>query len=321
MIKIEFQNGPKELAKVLHYYNLLEQTESYKIVCPFHNDVNASMLINIEEGRYYCFGCNRNGDALDFVKDANPELNDLELMLRYYKIIKSKKVKFINYNKDINISKKNKVSNDKSNNIIANDYYMNLKTIDWNKINDPIKEYMLHRGFEATTLTKVKAKLTYSNDHYPIIFPMNDMGVFRGWVCRTSNANVEKKRKYLYNKGFHRRDTIVGKYDNETVLLVEGFMDYLKMKQFGIKYIGAILGWKITSAQISKLKAYGVKNIISALDTDNCGNKGTKELEKYFNVIRFQFPEGIKDPGDLDKESFIAANNKTKKLFKEGKKC
>lgn len=315
MINIEFKPTEKDLAKVLHYYNLLEETDPYKIVCPFHDDINASMLINLSEGRYYCFGCLRNGDAHDFVKDANPNLDDLQTMIQYYKILGSNKVKGIRYNTGNKISKLKQQQFREHDQTVAKDYYFNLRTIDWYWEDDPIAKYMSERGFNPDTLNKCKAKLTY-NQFYPIIFPMNDMGEFKGWVSRTSNPIIQKKRKYLYNKGFSRSSTIVGKYDNDTVVLVEGFMDYLKMKQFGVTYVGAILGWKITSSQVSKLKAYGVKNIISALDVDKCGNKGTIELAKYFNVTRFQFPDGVKDPGDLNQETFRIANNKTKKLYR-----
>lgn len=317
MIPIEFKPSSKELAKILHYYNLLESSDQYKIVCPFHNDINASMLINLNEGSYYCFGCNKNGNAYDFVKDANPKLDDLNKVRLYYKILKSKKVKGIKYDGSINIKKK-KTQSPEHVLDVASDYYYNLKTIDWSIETDPIKQYMVDRGFEVNTLNKCKAKLTYNNS-YPIVFPMLDMGEFKGWVCRTSNPIIQQKRKYLYNKGFSRSNTLVGKYNNETVVLVEGYMDYLKMKQNGVTYVAAILGWKITTPQINKLKAMGVKNIISALDTDPCGQKGTEYLKKFFNVIRFQFPEGVKDPGDLNKELFKIANKETKKLFRRTK--
>lgn len=322
MIKIEFKPGPKELAKVLHYYNLLEPTDQYKIVCPFHADINASMLINLNDGRYYCFGCNKNGDAFDFVKDANQNIDDLEKVKLYHKILNSKKVKGIKYNTKNKISKKSVQAIKEQDRIIASDYYHNLLTIDWNALENTedilIRKYMANRGFNPQTLNKCKAKLTY-NDNYPIIFPMNDMGEFKGWVCRTTNPIIQKKRKYLYNKGFSRSNTIVGKYDNEVIVLVEGYMDYLKMKQFGVKYVGAILGWKITVNQLAKLKTIGVRHIISALDMDDCGERGTKELQKHFEVTRFQFPPGVKDPGDLDINSFKKANKKTKELYRRYK--
>lgn len=64
---------------------------------------------------------------------------------------------------------------------------------------------------------------------------MLDNGRFKGWVCRTNIPEVEQKRKYLYNKGFRRKVSLVGDYgDNEVLFVVEGFMDRLKFIQFGV---------------------------------------------------------------------------------------
>ena len=58
------------LAKVLWYYNLIPDVASLsqKIVCPFHDDVNPSMIVNFEDGSWFCFGCGLTGDAKKFVK-------------------------------------------------------------------------------------------------------------------------------------------------------------------------------------------------------------------------------------------------------------
>src|SRR5690606_32746141 len=131
-----------------------------------------------------------------------------------------------------------------------------------------------------------------------------DMGEFKGYVCRTTDKHVEKRRKYLYNKGFSRKDTISGDYGAKTIVLCEGHIDRVKLNQFGLKHVGAILGWKLSNGQLEKLKKQGVENVISALDMDKPGQEGTEYLKKFFNVIRFQFPRGAKDPGDLDENSF-----------------
>ncbi len=301
------------LAKVLHHYGLLEGDGEFKIVCPFHDDVNASLLVNLLDGSFYCFGCNVSGDALQFVKLVSKTLNDLQACIKMCKILKSKKVK------SIKVSRKARVKPDNEQSLAeAHDYYYGLKSTEWCIDNSPEKHYMKGRGFNQTTLTKCKAKLTY-NSAYPIIFPLIDMGEFRGWVCRTTTKVIEEKRKYLYNTGFSRSNTLVGNYGNKVVMLVEGYMDYLKMRQFGVNFVAAILGWKLTEQQIKKLKNAGVETIISALDNDTCGKKGTEYAKKFFNVIRFQFPDGIKDPGELDDATFGKANLKTKQLYRRQK--
>lgn len=312
MIQIEKKSNYDALAKVLHYYGLLEGEDEFKIVCPFHEDINASMQISLHNNFFYCHGCAKSGDALQFVINVNKGMDALKACKEYYKILRSKEVKHIHIE---GRQAKTKADN-KQALVEAEDYYFGLKTIDWTREKCDEKDYMLKRGFSATTLNKCKAKLTYNNA-YPIIFPMFDLGKFRGWVCRTTNKRIEQKRKYLYNEGFSRRDTLVGDYNGKVVVLVEGYMDRLKFLQFGAHKVAAILGWKITAQQISKLKERGVEYVISALDNDTCGNKGTEYLKQFFKVIRFQYPKGVKDPGEMNQATFMVANNKTKKMYRE----
>lgn len=308
-----FNPGETELKRVLMYYGIVDDD---KVLCPFHDDKNPSMHIN--EGMFNCFACGASGDALSFVKLANPKLNGLDQLVLYHKIINSKKVRGIKAGNKRRSKKKKEV--DKLYHLnLAKDYYFGLKSMDWRKDNSKEKMYMLSRGFTASALNECKAKLTYTSDNYPIIFPIFDMNEFKGYVCRTMDKNVEKKRKYLYNKGFSRRDTLAGRYDSKVVVMVEGYMDMQKLRQFGLKYVVAILGWKVTSQQVEKLKKKGVETIISALDTDSPGEMGTDYLHNFFNVVRFQFPKGAKDPGDLNEDQFKVAYRKTKALYRRRK--
>ncbi len=39
-------------------------------LCPFHQEKSPSFSVNAEEGLYYCFGCQKSGDAISFVRDV-----------------------------------------------------------------------------------------------------------------------------------------------------------------------------------------------------------------------------------------------------------
>jgi DNA primase len=39
-------------------------------LCPFHNEKTPSFSVNGEEGLYYCFGCQKSGDAISFVRET-----------------------------------------------------------------------------------------------------------------------------------------------------------------------------------------------------------------------------------------------------------
>lgn len=311
-----------KLAKVLWYYNLIPSTSSLsqKIVCPFHDDVNPSMIVNFEDGSWFCFGCGLAGDAIKFVKlmEANHNnLNDLQAYRKYLQILKSDKCSNIK----IGTSQKSQRPLQRDLYNEAYDYYHGLRKVNWNDSDEPeavqAKEYMMKRGFSPSTLRKCKAKVTY-NRNYGIIFPMLDNGKFKGWVSRTMIKAIEEKRKYLYNEGFSRATTLVGNYGaKDYVFVVEGYMDRLKFIQFGEENVVAILGWKMSSQQIQKLKDKGITKVISALDNDSCGRKGTKFLEQHFDVTRFTYLKGIKDPGDMTKESFDKMFKRTMKIYNE----
>lgn len=297
-----------DLIKVLEYYDIKPEE---KILCPFHADKNPSLMINFNEDNWFCFGCQEGGNAFKFHKKMQYLLgnkDDLKIAILYRKIINGKGKRSSNKIIKQEIAEVKDRAYYRQCLIEAKDYYSGLKTVDWfsDEADDECREYMKYRGFKMSTLNKAGAKYTYKDISYPIIFPLLDNGNFKGWVSRSFDHEISETRKYLYNKGFRRRTTIVGDYRNtDTVILVEGYMDYLKGVQNGAKHICAILGWKITDEQIEKLKSNGVKKIICALDNDEAGNKGYEYLKKCFDdVVRFPYPKYIKDMGDIDKKQF-----------------
>lgn len=55
------------LQEILHYYNL--KTKNNMLLCPFHEDKNASLQVNPEKGFYKCHACGKSGDVIQFVQD------------------------------------------------------------------------------------------------------------------------------------------------------------------------------------------------------------------------------------------------------------
>lgn len=318
------EQAATNLAKVLWYYNLVYEVGNLrqKIVCPFHQDANPSMLVNLENGTWFCFGCNEAGDAAKFVRLMEKKyngLNDLQARRKYNEILKSNKVSSI----EVDAAARAARPSSKQLYNEAYDFYHGLRTPDW--LVDEEEEivnargYMENRGFEPETLQKVKAKATYQYS-YGLIFPIADNGKFKGWVCRTMRKEIEQKRKYLYNAGFSRATTLCGQYGSKRyVFVVEGYMDRLRFIQNGIDNVVALLGWKMSAQQEAKLKAAGVTDIISVLDNDECGRKGTSYLKTIsgFNVTRWCYMKGLKDPGDMSAENFKKMYAKTMLRYQE----
>lgn len=313
------KNEKNELAKVLWFYGLIGNVdaEEQKIICPFHEDANPSMIVNLKQGSYYCFGCHESGDALKFVQKMEKmrsKSNDLQGCKKFFQILKSDECSRIRIQRVEKVKKTSKQMYAE-----AYDYFHGLSKVNWRKKSDldevnEVRSYMVKRGFTTSTLNKIDARVTFSKN-YELIFPMLDNGKFKGWVCRTNIPEVEQKRKYLYNKGFRRKTSLIGNYgDNEVLFVVEGFMDRLKFIQFGVNNVVAILGWKASLHQIEKIKSKkNIKYIVSALDNDKCGIKGSKYLESIFKekYVRFAYLKVVKDPGEMSKETFDKMYRKT----------
>ena len=320
-------------ALLLRHFGLYKPEELYKVVCPFHDDKNASMQISIPKAFYYCYGCGASGSSLELFKGFwklkhNKTLTDLEARLKIQALLSrtyDSSYTTSNNTKEHSFSLLNNGSYQQKESYKegiteARQYFYNLPSPNWYRCSSvpcveqetiECKRYMKHRGFTPRTLTKAQAKPSL-NKYYPIVFPLLENGIFRGYVMRTFDPEVEAKRKYMYNRGFKRERTLAGNFGIkhtgiQTVLIVEGYLDCLKVQQLGIHSVVAILGWKVSGTQLDKLKRAGVKHIICGTDNDEAGRKGYKYLklvqkqQKWYKLSRVRFPESIKDFGELQK--------------------
>ena len=321
MTRMETSSRGDQLEAVLRYYGLISTVDApqMKVVCPFHGDINPSMKVDFETGDWYCFGCQEGGDSWKFVCKAermdDPDLNDLQCLEIYYAIVHGRASQ-----RRLRLPRvKPKTARQLYDE--AYDFYHGLSKVDWT---DPgsdevkrIMSYMSARGFTPDDMGRMGAKVTYS-EPYELVFPIMDNGKFKGWVSRTDDPEVAKYRKYLYNKGFRRATTVVGDYSNAKPLyIVEGFMDRLKLIHCGVDNVVAIFGWKITDDQVRKLSEAGVTHVISALDNDDCGRKGTEYLRTKFNVTRFQYLKKYKDPGDFTEKDCDIMLERTMQRYRQ----
>ncbi len=334
---------------LLKHFGIFQPEPLYKIICPFHADKNASLQINIEKAFFYCYAeCGAKGSSLElfknFYKIQHPDKripSDLYCLQCISKIHKKREeeeegdIGGEGVGGSIRIATVNPYSsvktkiNYKDGITEAKNYYYNLPVPCWYRasntpeIEEEIREclhYITKRGFNKKLLQKAEAKPSL-NKYYPIIFPLLENGIFRGYVMRTFDPEVEGQRKYMYNKGFSRKITLAGTFKQPIVLIVEGYLDCLAAKQLGIQNVVAILGWKISSEQVTKLKKKGIKKIICGTDNDEAGNKGYKYFQRIgkthgFEIARIRYPKKIKDFGDLlnNPKEAQAVLNQCKKL-------
>ena len=87
---------------------------------------------------------------------------------------------------------------------------------------------MFKRGYTPQTLNDNDVRFTF-NENYKIVVPIIENGSFRGYAKRRTDGE-DSVRKYLYNDGFKPK-IIQGNYKKDWVVITEGYMDWLKLKQ------------------------------------------------------------------------------------------
>ena len=55
---------------VQQYVALRRVGRNWVGLCPFHAEKSPSFSVNPEMGAYYCFGCQKSGDAITFVREV-----------------------------------------------------------------------------------------------------------------------------------------------------------------------------------------------------------------------------------------------------------
>lgn len=59
-----------------HYISVQKKGKNYEAICPFHDDHDPSLKIDIENQTFKCFVCGEGGDCVEFVKKYK-EINDI----------------------------------------------------------------------------------------------------------------------------------------------------------------------------------------------------------------------------------------------------
>ncbi|MGM0409154.1 MAG: CHC2 zinc finger domain-containing protein [Bacillota bacterium] len=297
--------------QVLEEYGLLDEDSEItqdlktKIYCPFHSENVKSLHFDLQKDIFFCFGCGKKGDIIQFIAELEG-INRLKAMQRVKRIAEGKE----DVKNDILKSLKNNRQNKKKLLERAKKFYKEVSGDC-----DKCSEYLKNRGVDKKTQEKFGIKFNRSSQ-YPIVIPIFDGDNFKGYIQR----RIDKGQpKYLYNKGFERLKTIVGKVNNDyPLLVVEGIFDLMIAYKYNYKNVVSIFGWKASEYQLERINEADV--VISALDNDRAGLEGSKYLYEKLEgkFMRFQYLPYVKDIAELNQEQFYILLKKTFKKFNYG---
>ena len=350
---------------ISQFVDLKQRGANYFGICPFHDENTASFSVAPSKQIYHCFGCNVGGNVFSFVmeyqKISFPEA--VKYVAEYYSI----KIEFRenDYNSEMNTALYE--LHDIATQLYQNNLFSNVGSEALSYLykrglsEDIIRQFKIGYSTDSWNqlVNNVKGKgFSKKNIHQSGLFTLSDKGIFDRFRSRimfpifhsSGRAiafggrifNSDDPAKYLnspetplYHKGSvlygiqATRDSI---RKNGYAILVEGYMDFLKLYQGSVSNILAISGTAFTKKHVSTLNRI-TKKVVLFYDGDDAGSNAAIKagwilLQKELDPMVVRPPKGL-DPDDwIDKigkekiakeistpESFINFNIK----FHEGK--
>lgn len=314
------------------YVDLKSNGANYKACCPFHNEKTPSFMVSETKQIFKCFGCDKSGDVIQFI-----EFIENVDFIEAVKILAEKLNMKIPEDSGNNDSEKNNylaILKD-INTEAARYYYKKLisssKILDYLKNREispeMIKDFGL--GFsdssgELLTILKKdfseKALLDsglfvmrnnqlnsrfWNRVMFPIFDVRNKVIAFGGRqlddygpkYLNSPETAIFSKKENLYAFNLARKNIT-----NESIFLVEGYMDVIKLHQFGYKNTVASLGTALTFEQVKLMKKVASKLFI-IYDSDDAGIRAAlRALEIAQNEeldARVVIVKGAKDPDEF----------------------
>ncbi len=320
---------------------LIAKGKNYFGVCPFHEDTHPSMSVSRDKQIYRCFSCGESGNVFNFVMKYDHK--------NFSEVIKELGERAGVDTKTVRIHQKDeKYNNLYEAYQLSQKYYQNNL---YSKLGREARKYLETRKLEEETLKEFGVGLSLESDNdltmllknkkydvatlnqiglsndmhdvyknrimFPLYDPYGRIVGFSGRVYKDSNGGkyVNTKETVIFKKGnclYHYHEAKDYCKSLKSVILVEGFMDVIRLSTIGIKNTVALMGTALTKEQTTLLTRLS-NHIIICLDGDGPGKNAAKKIgENLFNMgIEVKI---ITIPNEEDPDSFILKNGKEKFL-------
>ncbi|MCX8058459.1 MAG: DNA primase [Spirochaetes bacterium] len=285
------------------YVKLKKSGNSYKGLCPFHNEKTPSFYVNDQKKIFHCFGCGASGDVISFIQKIE-RLSFLDSIKKLASILNIE-VEFDNDRK-LDKTKDEKDLAIKIYSEVKNFYYESLKKC------KEAYEYLINRGIDQKTieffeigyapenqklffesiLSKFKVDLNFLYKYSIISIPYSlkpffekriivpiknlwgDTVAFAGRIIKDENlpkyinsreTPIFQKQNLLFNI-----NNIKNLKEEDNVYLVEGYFDVITASKNGLSYTIAPMGTSLTMNHI-KIISRKVDKIFFLFDNDMAG--------------------------------------------------
>lgn len=319
------------------YIALKRAGNSYRGLCPFHNDSHPSLNVSQQKQIYKCFACGKAGNVITFVQEYE-KLSFIEALKKLaarvgITIPDRDKTKVVSSKRELLLQVYKMAKDFYTNNLFEHgkhvlDYLKQrqispetAKSLDLGyalNSNSGLKNYLLKEGISTQTLKESGLFGVYQGNivdqfkerlMFPIHSNISEVIAFGGRILDNNSEGgkyINSPGTELYTKGKELYGLFKTKYDigkADYALVCEGYMDFLRLYECGIVNSVASLGTSLTEDQIYLLGRY-TQNIYMLYDGDLAGQKAALRaalliLSKGFN------PQIVLLPENEDPDSFL----------------
>lgn len=267
-------------------------------LCPFHEEKTASFTVNIEKNIFYCFGCGKNGDIVDYIL-AKEKISFKDFFSKYTKIFNLK----LNYYEEKNQKIFDKLLEIYRKNLNMVSHYLeerkiSIETAEEFKLgfaneNESVLE-LFKEGFSSEDLRNSGIITTTIDRNFNrLIFPLySKNNNILGFSGRCLDNKLPKYLNPAESKHFQKSYFFYNenKIKNLPTLIVEGYMDVIQIYQnFSDKYnVLGLLGTNLSlfhAITLEKLE----KDIYFIFDGDRTGQEAFfKNIDNILYLLNYK---------------------------------
>ena len=327
---------------VSEYVRLKQKGKRFWGCCPFHNEKTPSFSVDSESQLYYCFGCHKGGTVFNFVMEM--ERMEFPDAVKYLAERAHMELPEDNYASGADRTSADEREQIYEANLITARYFHSLLWTEEGAnalsylysrgLNDhdirksglgasprgweTLTNFLVEKGFDRRILVRAglaveKDGKTYDMFRSRVIFPIiNPQGKVLGFGGRamgdaqpkylnTPDTPVFNKRNGLYALNLAKNERQAGR-----LVLVEGYMDVVSLRKYGVQAVVATLGTALTEEQARLMKRY-TGDVWISYDGDSAGrNAALRALDILDNAGLTT--KVIDYPAGMDPDDFIKAN-------------
>jgi DNA primase catalytic core len=288
---------------VSNFVTLKKAGINYKACCPFHNEKTASFSVNSAKGIFKCFGCDKGGNAIEFIKEhESVEFKEaveigaklLNLNFEWKKSTNWDEAKFKHeeslkiacsiiekfFLEQVNHKDAQRYIKERNMAIPENGSF----NIGYAPAENALLAHAREKGLKTEILEEIGVLKSNDKGIYDffrnrLIFPVsNSRGQTIAFAGRDLNENPKVKylntpESSIYIKGNELYALNVARFtikNNDRAYIVEGYSDVLRMHDIDVVNTVATCGTALTNSQAKLLKKYTNKATL-IYDGDNAG--------------------------------------------------